>query len=339
MYTLEELSRMGKAEVSIGLSDNRPFTEIFASLNAQMDMRGMYAQIDIARELRLPALVQFVDKYGGKDPSRFNVTEEYKDIITRKPKRRLIVKTGQSKKFIKHEEAEFCVEEEKNGEWQRVPTALPGFLIANNKTELTLEDEINRSAEFISRKYLLDLPERSFTPERYTFDFKITNVSHKKGTTFGDIEVMIGKQVNEFAYKSPHEFWENYVKPMVLNSKIPSVIKKLELIQFQKVLSNKYRMQEGDIPLKRIHYSINIINRLLDKKIKEDEEGYTRLIGNLETDSYELKLAEKVYAKNILEKTVKPEVLSKLYDHEDALKFDHGKKYILKVKQAELMYE
>ncbi len=340
MYKLTDLIQWKLAETKIYLDTKVHLYD----LEDQLLLRGQFVEFDTLKELRRPELIRVANAWPGPR-TRYCVEDIIADIEARNPRRKLIVNVDKSRSYVNHNEAEISIVEEKDGEWVQVPSSIPGFIVANNKAERTLNEEIKRTVSYLGKKYLPDLFEKEFIQERYDLvSFEIGRMQHVKGKNIAEIEV--GIQKNMIAtYPSMHEYWEKAIAPLLVDEKIAPASKKLALHGFLRDLSNTYEYV-GDINLKKIQNTVHILQDMLNMAIKEPEKySMNKNISYIELPNSKItakddKLikAEQVYAKGILEGIVtNPHTIEAMHNHEIALKFRKGEQFKVKV-EAEIEY-
>lgn len=318
-YKLTDLIGWGKADARIHLDALKDGITL-KKLEEQLLTRNELFEFDILRDLRLPELIKVIDAWGRK-PSEFNVEDVVEDIKTRKPNRKLIVEVKESPSFIDRYEADLYIEEEKKGEWQRIPSTYPGFLLAKNETEKTIDDEIQRTVKFLERRYLPGLIEKEFTPAEYNIKkIKATNVRTEKDRTYADIEVEIGKSKPRIKYDTATEYWEKVMAPALTSKKMSAAQKKIQLTHFQKELTQTYAEQTGQQKLQTVQRTINILSRLLETKMLV-EEDYAKIFTEIESDSPIIDKKESIQVKGLFEKYADDKTIENLCDHNNANKF------------------
>jgi hypothetical protein len=252
------------------------------------------------------------------------------------PQKKLHIRVYPSKCSPGYEEAEFTVQEEKSGEQVKVPSTIPGFLLARNEQETTLNEIINRAVKFAGEKYLPDLFEVPFRHEMYKITkYRIQNVKQKEGKLLAEIEMEIQKE-EKASYNSLHEYWRTLLVPILNHEKLSPAAKKITLVEFLRDLTNNYKAQAGDPNLKKIQNIIHATNHVLDKQIDEAETKYTKLCSEIETTDKKIANAHEVYAKGLLEKIAKNTTLRKMHDHENALKFFKREPFKIRTARTEI---
>lgn len=329
MYKLTDLIKWNLAEAKIYLETGVQIND----LEEQLLLRGEFDEFETLKTLRRPELIEVANSWPGPR-TRYGVEGIIKDIETRKPRRKLIVQVDKSRSYINYNEAELSIVEEKNGEWAQVPSAMPGFLVANNKTELTLDEEIKRTAKYLSRKYFPDLFEKTMQPEKYVFSrYNIRSIEDVKGKKFAEIEIEIAKKNSNKTYNSAREYWDIEIIPKILDDKIRPAGKKLLLMEFMRNLTNTYADQAGDLNLQKIQKTVYTLQDMLTQAEKGPEKY--RLKNRTEylpipkqkivTDDETVKKAGIVYALDILPSVVlDPKIIEAMHNHEIALNFNKG---------------
>lgn len=341
MQNLTDLIKEGKVEIKdkAGIS--------ITNLEKQMLIREYPDRVTLLKELRLPELIDTVKSWPGT-PARYGVEGILQDIETRHPKRKLVLSIKESKNFEGHTEAEPAIMEEKDGEWMRVPSALPGFLIPDNEQELTLSDEITRTARYLGAKCFPDLFEQEITPDNYEFSrFKILKVRHAGGRAGAEIEVEINKKAGVVKYNSVQDYWNSEIASAIVDDKVTPAMKKLMLIEFMRSFSSTYASQFNDINVQKVRNTVHALEDMLQKAIKDPEThgmkektSYVSLNkAKLETTDEKIKNAKSVYAKGIIENLIKDwNIVEALYRHESESKFNKGEPFKARI-NAELVYE
>lgn len=341
MYTLTDLIKDGRAEINdkAGIS--------IANVEKQMQIRAYPNSITLLRELRAPELVNIIKSWPGT-PARYDAEEIIKDIETRHPKRKLVLSFEESKTFEEYIEAELRILEKKDGEWIRVPSALPGFFVPSNDTELTLSDEITRTVKYLGTKCLPDLFEQEIIPDKYEFSkFKILKVRHAGDRAGADIEVEIEKKPGLVKYSSIHKYWDAEIAPNLLSDKATPAAKKLMLVEFMRNFGRCYMNQSSDINFQKIRMTIHALENMLQKAIKEPEQNgmkektsYISLNkAKLETNDEKIRNAQTVYAKGLIESIIGDwNTIAALYIHDNEAKFNKGEPFKVNAR-AELVYE
>lgn len=339
-YKLLDLISHGKIKTRIPLEAMQNGINI-EDLQDQMFLRCELEEFETLKELKDSQLIQLLKSWPGPR-TRYNVEELIKEIETKAPNRRIVLDVVESRNSVNRYEAEFYIEEEQDGEWTKKPSSIPGFVIANNKTERTIESEIERTVNFVSKKHMQDLPfsaDKKFRPDKYVYNnFKIENVCKKNGKITADVTVDVQKEKDDLAeYDNMHEYWQAIVAPVLLDPVMPKAYKKSYLQEFGKTLASEYPRLHGMPRLRRIHKSLYLIEDMLDSQEKK-EDPFTKLNGNIETYDKELQNAQKIYAKNVLANLVSPAEREKMHIHELDGKFAKGIPFKVKL-TTEIKYE
>lgn len=287
-YKLKDLIKWGLADTRIYLETGIKLDD----LEEQLELRGQLDEFEVLKELRRPELIELIDSWPGQRED-YNAGDVIEDIEKRAPVRKLLVQVDKSRNHINRSEAELIVQELKGGTWERVPSAMPGFLVANNQAEMTLEEEIKRTAQFLDKKYFPDLVEKPINAERYKFS------GARIGTE--EVEVTVNKVPGK-KYESAQQYWAE-ISPKILNEKTEHSRKKLILIEFMRNLTNHYHSQKGDINLARIQKTVHVLKDMLDKAMEDSDKPET-ILQSIVTNPYALKT---------------------IYAHETSGKFAEGK--------------
>jgi len=325
-YKLLDLISHGKIKARITLEAMQNGINI-EDLQDQMFLRCELEEFETLKELKDSQLIKLLDSWPGPR-TRYNVEDLIREIETTSPNRRIVLDVVESRNSVNRYEAEFYIEEEQKGEWIKKPSAIPGFVVANNKAERTIESEIERTVNFISKKYMHDLPfpsDKKFSPDKYVYNnFKIENVCRKNGKITADVTIDVQKEKDDLAwYENMHEYWQAIVAPVLLDPVMPKAYKKSYLQEFGKTLASEYPRLKGMPRLRRIHKSLYLIEDMLDIQEKK-EDSFTKLNGNINTDDAELQEAQSIYAKNVLKSLVDSAEREKMHRHELAGNFAKG---------------
>lgn len=334
-FKLTDLIEWGKAEARIHLDALQKGVSL-ENLTEQLQIRGELFEFDVLRDIRSPQLIELLKSWG-KEPSEYNVEDIIEDIKTRKPKRKLIVEVKASQSFTNRHEAEIFLEEETKGQWQRIPSTYAGFLVANNKTELTIDQEIKRTAGLLERRYLRGLLEREFVPAEFTIDkITVTNVRKTPTQAYADIEVEIGKSKPGIKYSTVTEYWEKIIKPELESEHSPAQ-KRLKLAHFQKELTQAYSDQAGQQRLQTVQRAIKLLERMLETKMLA-ENNYAKIFTEIESDDPGLDKKESISIKGILEKYANARTLYQMWNHDNANKF-YTEAFKFRLKNARIKTE
>lgn len=328
-FKLTDLIGWGKADARIHLDALKDGVSL-NDLEKQLLTRNELFEFDILRDLRLPQLIEMIESWG-RTPAEYNVEDIVADIETRKPNRKLIIEVAKSSSFANSYEADIFLEEEQDGEWQRIPSTYPGFIVAKNKAEKTIDTEIKRTSQFLEKRYLPDLVEREFAPAEYNIEkIKATNIRTEQDRTFADIEVEIGKSKPGIKYDSAHEYWEKVVAPTIMSEHASPAQKRIQIAHYMKNLAQAYAGQIGQQNLQKINRTMNILKRMLETQMLVGK-SYSKIFTEIESDDARINGNSSIEVNGLLEKLADDKTLEKLWDHDNAnLFYTEGFKFNLK---------
>lgn len=243
-------------------------------LDKQVDFGVMldphFTAIQLRMEKELEQTTQIIPDWKNYD----RIREAKQDINEGNIDRKLVMVIKKSKipGYEDYHEAEFKIAETKGGKTSCIDAAMGGFIVAKNLEELTLEDEIKRTADLIGEKYLKDLPEVRFKPERYIFGFQADNLRKEDGKEVADILLKLLKRRDNKEYGTLQEYWQHIVRPSILSDELTLAEKNILLTEYTRDIARCCKDLEDQPVYRRTINALVRISDLLETAWKNPEK-------------------------------------------------------------------